>query len=352
MKRYNESLEGIKKLYDSMDNGSEKTRLGGFIDNWEEQKATYEADMAQLTEDQVVKIEFEYDLARIQAEIDELDDNWKYGDYDSKTGAARITKRIRKREELEKQTGHDEVSDDTGYQESYAAIEDLQIELSGAKDDETKKELQDKIAAIVELQTAFQQFRLDGHEVDWERYLASGEASEILHEMQNDFFLTKDELSNLFDVDIDTKPVEQEAEGIFDKFTSNDNTTTIVMDVEAEPEQVMKQLAELQDGEKLVFSAIVNGEVETVEAIKNVNGTIDYYIVGQDEPIQEDTGVYYWYNGQMEPYPRNADEYYWNVWQQDPEDRDAYVRYHAIVSFATASGTGMAKGISEGLSKV
>lgn len=70
--RYENALNGIKSLYDSMEEGDSKKRLEGLISNWDSELEGYQNDLSTLTEDQIIHIEFEYDLASIQAKIDEL----------------------------------------------------------------------------------------------------------------------------------------------------------------------------------------------------------------------------------------------------------------------------------------
>lgn len=49
------------------------------IAGWDEEYAKYQNDLSLLTDDQIVKIKFEYDMSTIQQKIDELDEQWKSG---------------------------------------------------------------------------------------------------------------------------------------------------------------------------------------------------------------------------------------------------------------------------------
>ncbi len=70
--RYENALNSIKSLYDSMGEGDSKKRLEGLITGWESELEGYQNDLSSLTEEQIIHLEFEYDLASTQAWIDEL----------------------------------------------------------------------------------------------------------------------------------------------------------------------------------------------------------------------------------------------------------------------------------------
>ena len=55
-----------------MEEGESKKKLSDLIENWDNELAGYQADLSTLTEDQIIKIEFQYDLASIRSEIEEL----------------------------------------------------------------------------------------------------------------------------------------------------------------------------------------------------------------------------------------------------------------------------------------
>ena len=69
---YKTSLEGIRSIYESMDNSANKDRLGKLIEGFDSEYANFEQDISKLSEDQIVRIKFEYDLASIQEEIDNI----------------------------------------------------------------------------------------------------------------------------------------------------------------------------------------------------------------------------------------------------------------------------------------
>ena len=72
LNRYKTALDGIHSVYKDMEDGQLKKHLGSLIENWDDEYQKYQDDMTELTEDQIVHIEFVYDLSTIQAQIDEL----------------------------------------------------------------------------------------------------------------------------------------------------------------------------------------------------------------------------------------------------------------------------------------
>lgn len=71
LQRYQTALEQIKGIYDSMDDNSEgKERLKNIIDQSE--LDDFENNLDNLTEDKIINIQFEYDLATVQQQIDEI----------------------------------------------------------------------------------------------------------------------------------------------------------------------------------------------------------------------------------------------------------------------------------------
>ena len=94
LERYEKALNGIKTLYDSMDDGKAKNNLGKLIEGWDNELAGYQADLSTLTEDQIVRIEFEYDIASIQAEIEELQNGIESTGGDTKEWGALNSKKM------------------------------------------------------------------------------------------------------------------------------------------------------------------------------------------------------------------------------------------------------------------
>lgn len=274
---YKASLDGIKSIYDSMEDGAEKDRLGSLIEGWDAEYAKYEQDISTLSEDQVVKIKFEYDLAELQQKIQEARDTAESSDSNS-DWAKVVAGQKQERSKLESQTGYTKESD-SGYAASYDKLDSLRKERNKASGD-AKTEITKEMSAIGDLQNAFQQFRLEGGNLNWEDYLKSDQATATLQDIMDSTQLTEEQIASLFgmkpedmtfDIDADDSKAKNKLLGIL----SNDGKT-IVMRVDANTEQVQAQIDTLKEGQTLIFTADVNGVDTQIKAVKDEDGTINY----------------------------------------------------------------------------
>lgn len=282
LSRYESALEKIKSLRDSTNNKDSKDRLNGLIDNWDSELERYQNDLSALTEDQVLHIEFEYEMAQLQSEIDELQGLANEGDNTAK--AALNYKKSEYREKREEENQYDE-SKDASYANSYEAVEALQDQLQNTDGEENRAEIQDQISAIYDLQNAFQDALADGEAVDWESFLGTDNARKFIDEIMEITGMSKDAIGDMLGVDsdlfsdqnhiyltyeIDTSEVEARMENLATgstiQFNANvDNAETTITALKNE------------DG-TITYTADVNGAKETVYAIDNKDGTITYTI--------------------------------------------------------------------------
>lgn len=253
LQEYESALEGIRSIYDSMDSGASKDRLDKLLEGWDKEYAGFEADLSTLTEDQIIHIEFEYDMAQLQSEIDELQRLADEGDNTAK--AALNAKKSEYRDKMEAETGYDE-SDDEGYSKVSNAVSDLKKQLHSAKGDDARGEIQDQISAIYDLQTAFQNFRDDGGKLDWNTYLQSDQAQEVLNGILESTGMTKDEMYDILGTEI--PPVH------------------IVVEGEVNAKNISEQVEKLDVGGTITFTADVGGVESEVEGIKNEDGSVTY----------------------------------------------------------------------------
>lgn len=232
---YETSLEGIKEIYDSMADGDAKDRLGERIEGWQEELNGYQEDLSTLTEEQVVQIKFEYDLATILSEIDELQQLVNEGGSTEDRAALNVANR-KYREKREEQTGYTEDSGDAGYKESYDRISGLQSQLKMVTNEKDKANIQDQIDLIYDVQNAFQDFRAAGGELDWKDYLNSKEAKGVFKEILKTGEFTSEELAKILGMDYE---VELDA---------NDNITPALDDIDKR-ELLNKECVLLADDE-------------------------------------------------------------------------------------------------------
>lgn len=251
LENYKNSLDQIKDVYDSMEDGAQKDRLKKLIEGYDSEYEKFQDDLSGLSEDQIVKIKFEYDLASIQQKIQELKSMAEASGSNQDQAALRVTQE-QALGMLEGKTGVTKDSDE-GYAQSYARKTSLTKDMTG-KSEEERAAINQEINALLELQNAFQQFKLDGGELDWNSFLDTPTATALFNDLVEKGTLTEKQIKELFG----------------DSITCN-------IDAKLNDDNLQKKLASLKTDEKITFEADVDDlDNVQVEAVKNQDGTIKY----------------------------------------------------------------------------
>ena len=258
---YKQSLEGIRTLFDSLSDGTSKERLGGLLEQWDSDYAYFLEHPEELDNEQILKLQFEYDMASLESEIDHLQELWNEGYRSAEIGASLNASKRAYREEREKNTGYDE-DDDAGYRAASDKIEELQSQFNSNQSDADRESIQSQISAILDLQNAFQDAFSDGEAVDWESFLNSEQAMSVMEDIMNSTNLSKEDLENLLNIDFDTLA---------------SNEPVIKVTAEADVSAIEAQVSGMEIGETLTFNADISGVQQEIEAIKNEDGTISYF---------------------------------------------------------------------------
>lgn len=251
--RYEGALNGIKSLYDSMSEGESKNRLKDLIEGWDSELEGYQNDLSTLTEDQIVHIEFEYDLASIQAQIDELTAAQKAsGGKDAVTNASVIATNEKYLSTAKKGLGLNNEGIDLSVR--FKPVEDAI--------DSLYSQLQDSESG-------------------------SDEFFEIQAKIQNTQELQKD-LFNSFSEqhpEITANSNIDEITNAWESFFGQEQHLTV--EGELDTGSIEAQMESLASGSTIKFTADVNGDEREVTALKNVDGTISYTsnIDGVDVPV-------------------------------------------------------------------
>lgn len=241
LEEYKGGLEKVKQLYEDLDEGTSKKRLGKLIENWDSELAGYEQDLSTLTEDKIVRIEFEYSLAELQSEIDKTKAKIEGGANEGEEGQKNYAELI---------------SGNEGYiqkQKQGLGIDKIelpaQLKISEESIEDTRKKMLD----------------------------ASGEEKiELQAELANKQELEKGIISAFADAnpeitpDTDPSVVQQK----WDEFFSQPQH--LYVDAQLKKEDVESQLSQLTEGSTISFDANVDGAVQTIEAVKNEDGSITY----------------------------------------------------------------------------
>lgn len=251
LENYKNSLDQIKDVYDSMEDGAQKDRLKKLIEGYDSEYEKFQDDLSGLSEDQIVKIKFEYDLASIQQKIQELKSMAEASGSNQDQAALRVTQE-QALGMLEGKTGVTKDSDE-GYAQVYEKRTSLAKDMTG-KSEEERASINQEINALLELQNAFQQFKLDGGELDWNSFLDTPTATALFNDLIEKGTLIEQQIKELFG----------------DSITCN-------IDAKLNDDNLQKKLASLKTDEKITFEADVDDlDNAQVEAVKNQDGTIKY----------------------------------------------------------------------------
>lgn len=277
LERYKTALENIKNIYDEMDDSSGKNRLGKIIDDSE--ISDFENNLDALTEDQIIKIEFEYDLATVQQQIDELKNGMMEGGT-TQEYASLMSAQKKRRDMLVEQEDLSSAISDSGYANSLTGFDNLAQKLITEYDtlgETGRRSIQQQQSAILDLQNTYLDMFQSGDVADWETFLNTESANNIIEKLATDMGTSFEDAKNKLEdninleIDADTSDAESKIDGII----GNDGKT-ITMFVDATTEQIQSQLNQLQNGQRLLFKAEVDGNIVGIEAIKNEDGTITY----------------------------------------------------------------------------
>lgn len=265
LERYEKALNGIKSLYDSMDDGKAKNNLGKLIEGWDNELAGYQADLSTLTEDQIVRIEFEYNIASIQAEIAELQNGIESTGGDTKEWGTLNTKKKTYRDKLASQDDISDATADSGYQKSLEKLSSLSDKLKSeykSLGEEGRREVQQQQSALLDLQSAYLETFQKGQTVNWEEFLGSKQANEVFDQISKSTGLAKSDLGKLFDID----------------YSSIEKPQHITLDVEGrfKAGEIESQISQLSAGSTITFTANVDGVKSQIEVLKNEDGTLTY----------------------------------------------------------------------------
>lgn len=251
LENYKSSLDGIRDIYDQMDEGSDKDRLGKLLQGWDEEYAKYEQDISTLNKDQVVKIKFEYDLASIQSQIDEIQELINSGDNTVQNNAKLIAGNQKYITTAEQGLGFDVegIKVPVEYEANENTIEALKSQLKRATSEDDKLKIQAEIQNLQELQKDLLNAFSDAHpEINadssmddindaWDDFVKSTERQELIANITANDEDAKETIAKLLGIDVEDITVDIEA---------NDNASDIINKVSQEEieDKIVKLIGE------------------------------------------------------------------------------------------------------------
>ena len=297
LNEYKSSLDGIKSIYDSMEDGAQKDRLGKLIESYTSEYDKFNQDLSTLTSDeQIVRIRFEYNLASIQDEIDKVRAQIEAGDSSSENFASVIAGNdtyIKKQKEL---LNFDKIEVPVEIQASEKSIEETRKKMRTATGDE-KIQLQAELSNKQEVEKSLLNAFNDAHP----------------------------------EITPDTDPsVVQEK---LTEFFSQPQHITVDADIVSEggTKSIEEELQTLAAGSTITFSADIDGVERDVSAVKNEDGSIVYTanVDGVEVPVEVSEK-----DGTVTFHVDDTD-----VKNYTPEQKKALVKYYGDTSSLPTSFT-------------
>ena len=188
LQSYQKALEQIKGIYDSMDDNSEgKERLKNIIDQSE--LDDFENNLDSLTEDKIINIQFEYDLATVQQQIDEIKNGMVGSGGTTEQYMSLIASQTKKRDMLAEQEGMSKATSDDGYMSSLTEFDNLAQKLISEYDtlgESGRRSIQQQQSALLDLQSSYLDLFQRGEVTDWDSFFGTKEADGIISKLAKD----------------------------------------------------------------------------------------------------------------------------------------------------------------------
>ena len=250
LSEYQQTLEALKQTYDSMDEGEAKDKLGKLIEGFDEEYKGFQDDLSSLTEEQIVHIKFEYDLASIQSKIDEIQEliNSGMGD-DVETNAQLIAANNQYIKTAEKGLG--------------LGQEGIQLPVQYVVADNTEASLREQL-----------------------KEATPEEKVGIQTKIENQQQIKKDILDTFADEHPEITP-EANVDEINSALADTFGEKTIVFKASVDGVEQAVRAHQNEDG-TITYTANVDGVQTEVQQVQNEDGTITYTASVENEPKGDD----------------------------------------------------------------
>ncbi|MDD3222730.1 MAG: hypothetical protein EOM34_07105 [Clostridia bacterium] len=285
IEEYKGNLEGIRDIFNSLEDGAYKDWLGNMLEQYDNEYAGLEEDLAGLSEEQIVKIKFEYDMANLRQQIADLQEEAQASGENKDWASVNVANK-KYRSQREGETGYDG-KDSKSYEQATDNILTLQEQLDDNITDDQKVAVQKQIDGIYDVQNAYQDAFANGEVADWEEYLNSDKAQDVLNEVAKSAGITREELAQLLGTDlggITPDPIHLKFEGEVDQNELQSQIdamtigSTITFDANVDGVQAEVNVIKNTDG-SVIYTANVGGVIQEVAQVQHKDGTITYEVV-------------------------------------------------------------------------
>jgi len=250
LSEYQQTLEAIKQTYDSMSEGEAKDKLGKLIEGFDEEYKGFQDDLSSLTEEQIVHIKFEYDLASIQSKIDEIQNLLDNGmEDDVQTNAQLMAANNQYIKTAEKGLG--------------LGQEGIQLPVQYVVADDTEASLREQL-----------------------KEATPEEKVGIQTKIENQQQIKKDILDTFADEHPEITP-EANVDEINSALADTFGEKTIVFKASVDGVEQAVRAHQNEDG-TITYTANVDGVQTEVQQVQNEDGTITYTASVENEPKGED----------------------------------------------------------------
>lgn len=280
-KEYQDYLEKIKTIKDSLNNGTLKDNLSDKIVGWNTELDQFDNDLTTLTEPKVIEIKFEYDLASIQQKTQEAAELARSSGENSDWAAAIVSQKS-ERSLLDDKTGYTANGNDVAFKNTDAYIDKIYDNMAG-KTAEERLQLNQAAYALQEFQNQFLQLRAEGSTMDWNQFIGSDQAAQTMSDVKKMTGFTLGEIKGIlnsgnldFIIGANTDQADEKVEEEKNKISREEATLILQADSEDLDKKINETFSDLENGERIPVFADVDGALQELQAVRDENGEITF----------------------------------------------------------------------------
>ena len=260
-KDYQDYLEKIRTIRDSLNNGTLKDSLSDKISGWDTELDQFDNDLTTLTEPKVIEIKFEYDLAALQQKTQEAAELARSSGENSDWAAAIVSQKS-ERSLLDDKTGYTESGNDAAFKNTDSYIDKIYDNMAG-KTAEERLQLNQAAYALQEFQNQFLQLRAEGSTMDWNQFIGSDQAAQTMSDVKKMTGFTLGEIKGIlnsgnldFIIGANTDQADEKVKEEKDKV----DKTTASMDLDVDTRTLAQKLSDAEENLRKNFTSY-EGEI-------------------------------------------------------------------------------------------